>query len=160
MYFWNIKKLKALLIERPMTEKEVLPYLIATMLLLTLVQYFPNALHFNAWDYLEIVIASITVIVGTFWLYRKNFGDKGSHFLQRYFALGWVVTVRFIVFVTPVFIALVFLASNFGLYNAESEATNWVDTALLTVMEVFLYWYFGKHLADVASNASYRQDQI
>ena len=155
MYFWNIKKLKALLIERPMTEKEVLPYLIATMLLLTLVQYFPNALHFNAWDYLEIVIASIAVIIGTFWLYQKNLGDSGSYFLQRYFALGWVVSIRIVVFVTPVFIALVFLASYFELYNTESDATNWLDITLLTAIEVLLYWYFGRHLAEVAQKATY-----
>ena len=155
MYFWNINKLKALLIERPMTEKEVLPYLVATMLLLTLVQYLPNALNLKVLDYLEIVIVSTAVIVGTFWLYNKNRGDSGSHFLQRYFALGWVVMLRFILFVTPVFIGLVFLVSYFGIYNIESDATNWIDVLLISISELILYWYFGRHLAEVARKATY-----
>lgn len=159
MYFWNINKLKAQLIERPLTEKELLPYLIATLLMFTLIPYLPDTLHFNAWDYLEMAIACLAVIIGTLWLYAKNLGsnidNKGSHFLQRYIALGWVVLVRFIVFVIPVIILMAFLASNFALFNTESDATGWIDVMLITMIEVLLYWYFGKHIADVAHNAKY-----
>lgn len=159
MYFWNIKKLKAQLTERPLIEKEVLPYLIATLLLFTLIPYMPDTLNFNIWDYLEMAIASLAVVIGTVWLYGKNLGNNkdnnGSHFLQRYIALGWVVFVRFVVFAIPVFIAIVFLASHFGIYNLESDATSWIDVLLITIIELLLYWYFGKHIADVARNAKY-----
>lgn len=140
MYFWNIKKLKALLIERPLTEKEVLPYLIATMLLLTLVQYFPNSEQLNVWNYLDIAVASAAIMVGTFWLYGKNLSKKSSHFLQRYFALGWVVMMRFIIFAIPVVILMAFLSLNFALFYTESDATSWLD---VTIMALLNYFYIG-----------------
>ena len=156
MYFWNIKKLKALLIERPLTEKELLPYLIATLLMFTLVPYLPDTFDLNGWDYLEMAIASLAVIVGTVWLYHKNLSDAGTHFLQRYIALGWVVLIRFVAFAIPIFIAMVLLAEYVGLYNVESDATNWFDVVIIGMIELLLYWYFAKHIADVANNAKYK----
>jgi len=161
MYFWNIKKLKTQLIAGPLTERETLPYLIATVLMYSLVQYFPDALPFNSLDYLEIVIASLGALLGTLWLYYKNMADAGSNFLQRYISLGWVVTIRVIVFALPVALAIVFLADTLGQYNDESGATNWIDIGIAITIELFLYLYFGKHLADVAQKTTGKpQEQL
>ncbi len=49
MYFWRIEKLKAAMAARPLSEREVLPYLIASIALSTAVLYLPQTSQ-NVWD--------------------------------------------------------------------------------------------------------------
>ena len=158
MYFWNIKKLKANLIERPMTDKEVLPYLIAILLMFTIAEYSPKPIHYNIKDYLEICIVTIANIFGTYWLYLKNNGNTGSNFLQRYFALGWVAVIRVIVFCLPVVILFFIIGTALQVMTPDTKNTNWHDLIAIILLEIYYFWYFGKHLVDVAQKATYHKD--
>jgi hypothetical protein len=147
MYFWSIKKLKAQLIERPLIEKEVLPYLIATLLILTLAQYASQPGNFNHWDYLELLLIILINITGTYLLYKKNEGDFGTQFLHRYFVLGWVIMIRVFVFALPVIVLSVFIGRVSGLTSGNDTDTSWLDVLNVSSVEIFYYWYFSKHLA-------------
>jgi hypothetical protein len=155
MYFWNIEKLKTQLIEKPLTDKETLPYLIATITLLIAVRYLPQVAQFNNWDYALLILELACVIVGSYWLYLKNKGDAGSHFLQRYFALGWVVAIRVIVFSIPIVVVIVGIITYMNLGEAFGETTNYLDFLFMLILELVIYWYNGKHLADLAAKAKY-----
>lgn len=154
MYFWNIKKLKADLIERPMTDKETLPYLIATSLLYLASQFVPKSAHFNALDYLELAISVLSIVVGTLWLYQQNKADAGQHFIQRYLALGWVVFIRVAVVMFPIMAAMMTILSLAGLANLDTNVKSWHDIILIIIFTLINYWYLGKQMSEVAEKAT------
>src|SRR5262245_4674371 len=96
MYFWRIEKLKKQMAARPLSEREVLPYLVVFVALSVAVVYIPQA-PLNVWDGLGAVWSVLLAVVGSIYIYRQNGGPGGQHFLQRYFAVGWVVTLRWLV---------------------------------------------------------------
>jgi hypothetical protein len=155
MYFWDIKKLKADLIEKPLTEKQTLPYLIALLFLAGLSAYVPQPDVYSWLDGLGVAITLGTTFFGIFWLFRKNHGDAGSHFVQRYLAIGWVALIRFFVFSIPFFIALGIITYALDLNTENINTTKWYDTLILIVLTIGYIWYFGKHLAEVAEKATY-----
>lgn len=89
MYFWRIEELKRKLLSAPLTERETLPYFIVFLVLMAVVPLFPPA-NRNVWDYLGIGWTALLGGTGTIYLYCRNGGDAGVHFVQRFFAIGWV----------------------------------------------------------------------
>ena len=167
MYFWNIKKLKALIVERPLTEREALPYIIANalmyLLLTELISYLYSfhevsavAISYGFWDYLSVAFSIVITIMGSIWLFRKNKVQSENYFLQRITALGWVVMLRTTVFVLLASIILFFLvqiiASDF--FNKIYDSN--INVFLFGLcFYLYFYWYFGKHLTEIAEKATY-----
>ena len=81
MYFWRIGNLKTELAARPLSEREALPYLVASMVVLTAATYIPQA-EYTLWDYLTAAWSISLAAVGTIYIYRENGGARGRHFLQ------------------------------------------------------------------------------
>jgi hypothetical protein len=158
MYFWNIDKLKAQLIERPMTDRETLPYLIATFLLLTVSEYAPKSLHYNLFDYLEMTMTVIGFLFGTLWLYKKNQAEAGKQFLQRYFSIGWVALTKTIVILMPFMIILLIIASATNINDIDTGTKGWLDNVIVGITLLFYYWYVGKHISDIAQKTTYQKD--
>jgi len=117
MYLWNIEKLKSKLTASPLTEREVLPYFLVFLGLYGLVPLIPIE-GMNFWDYVGGAWSLVLTLLGSIYLYFKNGGSSGHYFLQRYFAVGWVVAVRWAAIFIPIFITYVFF---FGF----SESTTW-----------------------------------
>jgi hypothetical protein len=155
MYFWNIKKLKADLIAKPLTEKQTLPYLIAAVFFYTLIIELAIFLlsaqvtseEYSKWDFISALFNLGSVIFGLKWLYQQNKGDSGSYFTQRYLAINWVASIRFML-VTALYL---FVTVNLGEYPAYS----WLGTLTYILFLVAYFWYVGKHIANVANNADY-----
>jgi hypothetical protein len=145
MYQWRIERLKAELAEAPLSEGQVLPYFILYVLMMTAVMYVPLE-KMNVWNYLSCAQASVLSIFGTLYLFRKNGGNAGVHFFQRYFAVGWVVAIRWTVFMLPMY--LIFR----GVMDLPEEFSG-LDFASLALMELVLYQRIGHHIADVAARA-------
>src|SRR5919108_1465185 len=93
MYFWRIEALKSDLAVRPMTDRQVLPYLVACGVLMAAVGIIPFGPP-NKWDLVGGGWSMLLAIVGTIHVYRKNGGEVGLHILQRFLAIGWVVGIR------------------------------------------------------------------
>jgi hypothetical protein len=171
MYFWNIKKLKAQLIERPLTDKETLPYVIATSLIYTFVfelMYFAFSLPpdlmveseaYGISDFASFIVSLIVIIFGSKWIFNKNKVYNENYFLQRYTALGWVVMIRITVFLT---LAILILGILFGIIGWDIEKM-FDSNLFLYFITAFFYliyfWYFGKHISEVAQKATYHQEQ-
>jgi hypothetical protein len=143
MYFWRIGELKIKLLSASLTERETLPYFIVFLALTAVVPLFPSE-TMNLWDYLGVGWTALLVVIGTIYLYRRNGGDAGIHFVQRYFAIGWVATVRWTALVAPLFIV-----SN-PLFSSP-EKTTWYDFSYFAIAELVLYERIGHHIADVAT---------
>ena len=150
MYFWHIEALKTELVRQPLTEKQVLPYLVVFSALTAAVGIIPFG-AINKWDMLGGGWSMLLAIVGTIYVYRQNGGEHGHHLLQRYLSIGWVVGVRWIA--ALMVIAVVYF-SLLEVLSEVSESTTWQDFVLLAVAEFALYWRIGHHIFEVANGAS------
>lgn len=146
MYFWRIGELKSRMATAPLTERETLPYVIATYVLVALVPLFAPETR-NTWDYAAVAWSVFLAVLGTLYVYRRNRGDDGSHFLQRYFAIGWVTMIRWLAVVAPLLLLLVIWADL-------PEQTTWYEALCLGVAELVLYERIGHHIGDVANAQS------
>jgi hypothetical protein len=77
-----------------------------------------------------------------------NGGSTGTNFLERYFVIGLVVSLRwatvvgFIFLVSGVIIELIF--------PSRLDETSWQIAVAALLAEMTLYWRIGKHIGDVA----------
>ena len=152
MYFFSLKKLKADLIEKPLTARVSLPYLIGTELAYAVAVEIgtipPEASYvtsYNLWNVADSVISILATVLGILWLYHKNKGNFGSYFLQRFLAIGWVVGIwTILASLVPIIIIY-----------AGTETTEKWTTGFLVIMFTTMYWFAGKQIAEVADKAKY-----
>ncbi len=89
--------------------------------------------------------------IGTIYIYRQNGGAEGQHFLQRYFAVGWVITIRLLV---VFFLVAVAFYGTLDAIGAETESSHWYDFLFVAVLEAVYYWRIGHHVRDLARRAT------
>lgn len=156
MYFWKIDKLKEELSQGPLSEKDSLRYILAWEILWALATIpFLGIEDNNIWDVLEDVIYIPVMVCGILYVYRCNKMSEGKDFLHRYFAIGWVTSVRFTVLVVlPVFIA--FAIGTMLSYEELPLETTWMDVVFINLLSVLYFWIFGKHVKDLAYNKAVR----
>jgi len=161
MYFWRIENLKNEMATRPLSDREVLPYFVAFVVLSAFVINFPQILFntsdgllaFNTWDGLLAVLSIFLTFAGTIYIYLRNGGNQGRHFLQRYFSIGWVVMLRLSAAVAVC--AVVFFALlEFVFSETITDATAWYDFVILAVAEVCYYWRIAHHVHDVSQRVA------
>ena len=146
MYFWNINKLKSDFIEKKVTEKSTLHYLIAYTVLLCL-----NTMPYDNPNELDRFSAALMIpisILGILYAYSCNGGDKGENFLVKYFAIGWVVTIRLFIIFLPLMILLKILAGSSNAYI--SEGTSLGDVLIHVSLTALLFWRTGVHIRQIA----------
>jgi hypothetical protein len=145
MYFWNIEGLKTEMARQPLSDRQVLPYLIVTVGLFSLNGIFEWTPNF--WDYLLGGWSFLLAILGTVYLYQQNGANQGNHFLQRYFAIGLVVGLRWIVAFYGAMISLSVLLPLFGM--ELNKETTWRESAVFAIAELLLYERIGHHISDL-----------
>jgi len=83
-------------------------YFLAMLTLDTLVyestSLFPGTEDASAWDYVGYAGSVIFTVGGALVAYRVNGGSAGKDFSHAVFPLMWVLTVRFLAFMFPVFV--------------------------------------------------------
>ena len=154
MYFWSITQLKMEMVARPYSDSDILPYLIGSVAVtsvFTALGCIPNP-TFNMWDGLTAAWSVVLAVAGAIYIYRQNGAAKGQQFLQRYFAIGWVVAWRWTVAFSIVAIAFYSMLEAFGF---SWESTGWHHLLFVAIAEVLLYWRFGHHVRDVARRTAH-----
>lgn len=131
---------------RPLSDREVLPYLVVFVGLVVAVGYIPQPVA-NLWDALGAVWNVAVSVLGTIYIYQQNGGAGGQYFLQRYFALGWVVSIRWLGTVILVGIAVALLKALLG---SDAEETTWYEFAIIAALEAVVYWRIGWEVRDLA----------
>ena len=147
-YFWRIHDLKASMVSQPLSEREVLPYLLLTLGLYAAIASLPTQ-AFNLWDYLGAAWTVAITVLGIVYVYHRNGGSKGRDFLQRLFAIGWVVTIRWVVFLSLALLLFYISIEFWSVFEIEDE-TQWHDFAIIALAEIGLYWRMGFHVRDLA----------
>jgi hypothetical protein len=85
--------------------------------------------------------------VGTIYIYRQNGGAGGQHFLQRYFAVGWVVALRWLAIIVVAAVAFFVMLEVVGI---STDSTSWYEFVFLAAAETVIYWRIGHHVRDIA----------
>lgn len=150
MYFWRIEKLKSEMAARPLSEREALPYLVVYVAFFAALSSIPDPI-INVWDGLGAAWSIALAVFGTIYIYRQNGGANGQHFLQRYFAISWVVTIRWLVLV--LFVAIAFF-TFLAVLGKDAEETTWYDFLFFAAVEAIVYWRIGRHVRDLAQRTS------
>ena len=149
MYFGRINRLKARLAKDPLTDREVLPYLIAYGVTCAVAFLLPAPAP-NRWDVLTGLSGVFYSALGPIYVYRKNGGAGGSHFLQRFLTLGWVTTIRTVAAYLPVFFVAHFFV---GMIAGIVEDTRPYNFILFLGLQTVLYLRMGHHIEEVHRQA-------
>ncbi len=152
MYFWKIDLLKQQLATHGLTEKQLYYYILISVALSAIgieaIGYIPGASP-NAWSYVQSIINAAIPILGTIMAFRANGGESGVQFVARYFSIGFVATIRFMVLLIPIMIAMEIYW--FSSYDMENEiSTTGIEVAVFSIWYALLYAYIAKHIRKVS----------
>jgi hypothetical protein len=142
MYFWNINKLKQQLIETGLTERQLFYYILIAVAFEAISYEMTTYLPYtepNSWSYVESVFNILIPIIGSIAAFRANGGDSGIKFVERYFSIGFVVSIRFLILLIPLI----------GLVDWP-DYPNSIDVITFSSLYVAMYARIVKHIADVA----------
>ncbi len=142
MYFWRIEELKSKLRAAPLSERELLPYFLIFLLASEFASLIPSPPTTNFWDYANVLYGATLTFLGTLYVYRLNSGNDGNYFLQRYLALGWVITIRVLAVASPIYLV-------FCIFFGCPEESNGFAFSYLALVELILYQRMGKHIRDI-----------
>ena len=152
MYFWKIESLKEDFSSGSFTDRELIPYVVLYAGLyaigIELMGYLPYE-DINVWTYVSSVMNILIPVVGTIYAYKMNGGGGGSNFASKYFSIGFVVSVRFMVYLIPVII-LMFIYWEITYRETEDMHMSVVEVFLFSSWYVFLYLRMAKHIGDTA----------
>lgn len=95
MYFLNYKQLAEDLRDHKISEKQKLHYLIATMIIFSII-YTSRLMPYDG-DITMALIADVLtllmIIIGLVIIYQKNQQWDGKHFLERYLCLWFPISI-------------------------------------------------------------------
>ncbi len=156
MYFWNLHALKAMLKERPLTDREALPYYFVVAFLIQLdayaSTYFESAEPSSSLDHLFGAIYAVIVLAGILWAYVRNGGRHGFSFFSRYFAIGWVVGIQLLAAAVAPFIVMLVIFTAFEKYEiiVTDSVIDIVLNAFGIALEVIYCYLVAKNVGEVA----------
>ena len=120
------------------TDEEVGPYFLAYVILETVSHALPYT-EFTLWDVVGSIATVVITIFGILHLRTQNRGTFGNGFLNKYFALGWVIAVRTILIALPLGVLVIFFTQSVG-----GEAAVAPMAAIFVIaLGVFFYWWLG-----------------
>ncbi len=146
MYFWKIDKLKNDLLKKPLSESESFKYLLATLVVYSLgmIPFLEN----NIWDVYSAIIITLITAIGAYYIYKCNKGASGNNFLQKYFSIGWVVGIRWMVFIALPIMVIFYIVK--ALLSDIPSYTTFTDVILVHLLYIQYFWLLGKHIKEVS----------
>ena len=141
MYFWNIESLKSDIIKGKLTDRAVVPYVVVYVGLNSVVMEFAGYFPYeepNQWDYILSAVAIMTTILGTVFTYYANGGNTGKNFTAKYFAILFVMAIRFSVLLLLI-MGILSAYWFYALSDFETISVTWLEVALLSAWYVALY---------------------
>ncbi|MEE9337564.1 MAG: hypothetical protein V3U87_05750 [Methylococcaceae bacterium] len=151
MYFWKIEVLKEDIKNGLFTEKDRFIYGLIYIVLcaagMEAMMRMPIESP-NIWDTIGSLGNIAIPLIGTIFVYRSNGGKTGKDFLGRYFSIGFVVSIRFLVLLIPMFAALV-AYYIYAFPDEEIIVSTPADKLPFIIWYALLFWRINKHVSDV-----------
>lgn len=133
MYWLGIEELKAELRAGTLAERDMVSYLIAQGIVLQLSLAEASA---NAFALVECVFGVLTTVFGTWYVFNLHVESSKSSFLQKFVTLGWVVSIRWVIFFLPLIVIAGCFLGDLGLALAG------------IAFSLVYFWRLGEHVAD------------
>ncbi len=154
MYFWKIEDLKRDIKEKQLTEKDrfiyALIFVVFSAIGMELVALMPME-NGNIWYILFSVSSVLIVALGTVFVFKANGGSAGTDFLGKYFSISFVVNIRFLVILIPMFIGL--MLYYFYVFPENEEMSNtFLGTVPFIIWHAAIYWRVFNHIRDVKNS--------
>lgn len=124
-------------------DEEVGPYFFAYMILDAVLLAFFNR-EATPWDVAGSIATIIITLFGILYLKKQNRGSFGNGFLNRYFALGWVLTIRMLLVSVPLAVVLFAVALIVGGERAYAPA----GAIFVVAFGVVFYLWLGHAFAE------------
>jgi hypothetical protein len=152
MYFWKVESLKKDIVDGSFTDKKLIPYVVLSVGIYALgngvAGYLPCE-DVNIWNYILSILNVMIPIVGTIYAYKCNGGGNGKNFASKYISIGFVVGIRFLVYLIPLMVLIaIYGAVVFG--EKEELPTTYVEVILFSAWYSLLYYKTAKHISDTA----------
>lgn len=156
MYFFRLKPLKEELAGTGLPEKERMKYLLAFFFLFTMASFLGSN-EPTIINYASCAVMLILLITGFLYAFKRNGGNQGHSFLERYLSISWVVNIR--VGIIMLFIAG-FLGTGLSILGfidpMEEEGGQGLLLLVMIIGETFMVWNIGKHVGEVRTAAETR----
>lgn len=155
MYFWKVTLLKQHLIKNRLTETQLFCYILTyiAMSAISSMDIFGDfpATEPDLWIYADSALNILIPIIGTFAAFHANGGGTGVNFAERYFSLGLVVTIRFVVLLIPVIALItVYWAYTYGLESDSPDPSSSIVFPVIWIWYIAMYANIAKHIGNVA----------
>lgn len=153
MYFWKLDKLKEDIRTDKLTERDrfiyTLIYLVLAAIGIEVMMLMPLE-NGNIWDFISSLSNVLIVMLGTIFAFKSNGSSNGRDFLGKYFSIGFVIAIRFLVYAIPLLMALfVYYFFTFG--EEEEIPTNYIDVIPFLVWYAAMYWRICVHIKQANS---------
>lgn len=150
-YLWSAAFITNRLRYERVSEATTFRYFLAIMvfdwLQFTLIATTPTP-SINLWSTAGSWATFALTVLGLLYLYRKNGGNTGTQFLQRYFTLSIAVGWKFVVAMFAVLRLIpVVLAGQ------SHDTLGWSVTASSTAINILMFWRIGAHLESLSNEA-------
>ena len=137
MYFVRYQPLKTQLRKRSLTDRAVLPYLIADTVL---------AYHSGGSDTVSAVLRGLIAVLGIVYVYKQNGGNSGFDLIRKFIVLGWVVAFRFILFLIPIALVVGYVVEELGGLGGMSKTA--ISAIISLSVGTIFFQRIGRHIRD------------
>lgn len=114
------------------------PYFMAYMII-SAIEWILALQEPNVWDYAGRLASLVITIFGVLYLKEQNGGTFDNDFFNKYFCLGWIVSVRIFLWMIPLAMALVFF--EFG--SRPDQSRKPMDAIVCAAIEIAHYIWLG-----------------
>lgn len=153
MYFWNIENLKKDIAKGQFSEKDrfiyALIYVVLGAILMEGMILMPPE-DTNLWDLVNSVGNVLIIFLGTIFAFQANGSSNGTDFLGKYFSIGFVMAIRFLVYAIPLLIFL-FVYYFYAYGDKDKIPTNYIDVLPFLFWYGAMYWRMYVHIKQVNS---------
>ena len=150
MYFWKIESLKQDIRVGSFTDKNLIPYVVLyaglCAIAVEMTGYMPYE-DVSVWTYVLSMLNVLIPIAGTIYAYRCNGGANGENFASKYFSIGFVIGIRFLVYLIPLMVLMItYWVIVFG--DQEELPTTFAEVVVFSFWYALLYFRMAKHIGD------------
>ncbi|MRI32855.1 hypothetical protein EOPP23_07635 [Endozoicomonas sp. OPT23] len=135
--FWNINWLKQRLCQKPLSGREFYIYSFCWLILLSLSFFGTPVIEKDPVTTIFLYLEFAIPVTGLLYAWLCNGGPQGQDFISRFISIGWVVTMRIMVFSLPIFFVLAF---------APMEESDLMFETAGTLSGLFIIWRLGHHI--------------
>ena len=152
MRFFSLSKVKNDISSGALGEQETFKYMIAWFIVFCMASFPASPEGASAASYVFWLVSSVVNIWGIKKSYVANGGARGSNFIGRFLALGWVLGIRGLIVFMPTFVLLcvllgVLIAMAGVLQNGVEQVV--AEYALFSSLIVYMAWYYSRLCANL-----------